>query len=595
MPLDESQRLAVQAQLHSVLRSSGFKRNERLSRFLRFIVEHNLAGKDDELKEAVVAIEVFGRKPDYDPKLDSIVRTEASRLRAKLAEYYNSEGKTDNVIIELPKGGYVPAFRFIDKQPSAPELQNRRPWLRIAIPLAALSLVAAIAGWTLWNNRTRDPISIAVVPLQALNHDSANEDFADGLTDEIIRNLSVIDGLAVRSRTSSFAFKDHPRNVREIGQQLQADYVIEGSVLRAGDKLRVNVQLVRVQDDSPLWSARFDRELTDIFAIQDEISTGVVNQLRLQLGRGRRRYETNLDVYNTYLRGRALTNRRGETNLRTAIDLFNQVIEKDPQFAPAFAGLADAYGRLSANLRMEPGEAEPKMRVAAEKATELDPLLPEANRVMGLVYMRDHEWNTAEKSFRRAIELNPNDSASYSDYANLLLGLGRVDESLEEMRVALKTDPLSPDVHRQLAYVLISARHYDEAAAHAQTSLSLEPDSPFARQFLGRARIGQSKWQEAFDQLSGPGSEGFLGYAYARAGRAEEAQKLVAVNTRWPNRLVLIYAGLGDTGRTFEALDQMVAAGDVRAAIYLTYPELDLIQHDQRLPAYRNKLGLPQH
>src|SRR5207249_2284678 len=137
--------------------------------------------------------------------------------------------------------------------------------------------------------------------------------------------------------------------------------------------------------------------------------TGVVNQLRLQLGRGRRRYETNLDVYNIYLRGRALTIRRGETNLRTAIDLFNQVIEKDPQFAPAFAGLADAYGRLSANLRMEPGEAEPKMRVAAEKATELDPLLPEANRVMGLVYMRDHEWNTAEKSFRRAIELNPND------------------------------------------------------------------------------------------------------------------------------------------------------------------------------------------
>src|SRR5438874_1108336 len=160
MPLDESQRLAVQAHLDSVLQSPGFRRNERLSRFLRFVVEQNLAGKDDELKEAVVAIEVFGRKPDYDPKLDSIVRTEASRLRAKLAEYYDSEGKTDPVIIELPKGGYVPAFRFIDKQPPLPQRQTRRPSLRIAATLSAMLLIAAIAGWTLWTNRTHQPISI---------------------------------------------------------------------------------------------------------------------------------------------------------------------------------------------------------------------------------------------------------------------------------------------------------------------------------------------------------------------------------------------------------------------------------------------------
>jgi TolB-like protein len=594
MPLDESQRLAVRTHLDSVLQSPGFRRNERLSRFLRFIVEHNLAGKDDELKEAVVAIEVFGRKPDYDPKLDSIVRTEASRLRAKLAEYHNSEGKTDTVIIELPKGGYVPAFRFIDKQPTLPERQSPRSRLRIAIPVSALIVIAAIAGWTLWTHRARDPISIAVVPLQALNRDSANEDFADGLTDEIIRNLSVIDGLAVRSRTSSFAFKDHPRNIREVGQQLQADYVIEGSVLRASDKLRVNVQLVRVRDDSPLWSARFDREVTDVFAIQDEISTGVVNQLRLQLGRGRRRYETNLDVYNIYLRGRALTNRRGQTNLRTAIDVFNQVIEKDPQFAPAFAGLADAYGGLSTTLRMDPGEAEPKMRFAAEKAVELDPLLPEARRVMGLVYERARDWNAAEKSFHRAIELDPNASANHAAYADLLLGLGRLNESVAEIRLAVKTDPLSPDVHRESAFVLISARQYEEAAAHAQTALSFEPDDPFARQFLGRARIGQSKWQEALDLLSRPGSEGFLGYAYARAGRQDEAEKLAAANTNWPNRQVLIYAGLGDRDRTFDALDEMVAVGDVRAAAYLTYPELDLVLHDSRLPSFRNKLGLPQ-
>jgi adenylate cyclase len=248
-------------------------------------------GRESELKESLIAIEVFGRKPDYDPKLDSIVRTEAGRLRARLAGYYAGEGSGDPVIIELPKGGYIPVFRQPEAAREEGRFRSGRVWLLVA--LGVLAAGAAATGWW-WVQHRGAPIRIAVLPLENLSHDPSNDYFADGLTDEIIRNLSVIEGLAVRSRTSSFALRGKQRNVREAGKQLEADYILEGSVLRAGQQLRINAQLVRVRDDFPLWSGRFDRELTDVFAIQDEISRGIINHLRLKLGRGRRRYETSV-------------------------------------------------------------------------------------------------------------------------------------------------------------------------------------------------------------------------------------------------------------------------------------------------------------
>jgi len=312
MPPENHNGQMVREQLERVLSSRDFSRNERLSRFLRFVVERYLEGKDSELKESVIAIEVFGRKADYDPKEDAIVRTEAMRLRARLSKYYDGEGSRDPVIIELPKGGYTPSFR----RPEAaepPKASSRGRWVPIA--LALLAVVLAAAGWW-WARHRNEPVVVAVLPLENLSRDPANDYFADGITDEIIRNLSVIEGLAVRSRTSSFAFKGKPRNVREVGNLLDADYVLEGSVLRAGEQLRVNAQLVRVRDDFPLWSGKFDRELTDVFAIQDEISRGIVNQLRLKLGRGRRRYETSLEAYDLYLHAQALPVRPGPIESR---------------------------------------------------------------------------------------------------------------------------------------------------------------------------------------------------------------------------------------------------------------------------------------
>jgi TolB-like protein/cytochrome c-type biogenesis protein CcmH/NrfG len=591
MPPESHNGQTVREQLERVLSSRHFSRNERLSRFLRFVVERHLEGRDSELKESVIAIEVFGRKADYDPKEDAIVRTEAIRLRARLSKYYEGEGSRDPVIIELPKGGYTPSFR----RPEAaepPKAKPRQLWVPVAV--AVLAVVLAAAGWW-WARHRNEPVVVAVLPLENLSRDPANDYFADGITDEIIRNLSVIEGLAVRSRTSSFVFKGKPRNLREVGKLLKANYVLDGSVQRDGQQLRINAQLIRVRDDFPLWSGRFDRELTDVFAIQDEISRGIVNQLRLKLGRGRRRYETSLEAYDLYLHAQARPVRPGP-GLDESIGRFEQVIVKDASFAPAYAGLASAYTIRSVMFPLDhPIDELSKMRAAAEKAIQLDPLLAEAHDALALVYARDSQWERSEKSFRLAIQLDPNRSTTYTNFAGWFLTvLGRIDEALEMLRRAEKADPLSADVHQGLAFTLILNGRYDEAARYAE---KMPADHTFKKTHLARAWLGQGRFNEAIELLDDDPprvSRGFLGYAYARAGRREEAEKLAASLAASPFQQAFIFAGLGDKDRTLEALDRMTALGPLRLGRTLYYPELALVRDDPRLKALRKKVGLPE-
>lgn len=608
MPAEESVTNAAQNQLHRVLGSAGFSRNERLSRFLQFVVEQHLAGRDGEIKESVIAVEVFGRGTDYDSKQDSIVRTEAARLRARLSEYYLGEGKQDALVIELPKGGYVPVIRspVIEPAVTSPVLTNAPPPDRehrsqIVLALAGVLVLAVILGlW--WFQRVKAPVSIAVLPLTNLSQEPGSDYFADGLTDEIIRNLSIIEGLAVRSQTSSFAFKGKPRNVREAGNQLQADYIVEGSVLRAGQKLRINAQLVRVRDDFALWSARYDRELPDALAIQDEISRGIVNSLRLKLGRGRRRYEINAEVYDAYLHARALSIERGLKGINESIGSLEDVVAKDPTFAPAYADLAAAYAARSGQLQFNIPSEVAKLRVAANKAIQLDPLLAQAQYAQAMLYARDAQWEQAEKAFLRAIEIDPGRSEMRYNFATfLLMPLGRVEEALVQMRKAERSDPLAPMVHYCLAYVLTSARLFDEAAVNCA---KLPADGFDRNGCLGRARLGQGRVSEAIDLLEAaiqrgvePGNQmrGELGYAYARAGRREDAEKLAAsISPLNPFNHALIYAGLGDKERTFAALEKAAAAGPFRMGRTLTFPEFDLLRGDPRVHLLHRNVGLPE-
>jgi len=590
MPSLEQEGQVVRRQLERVLGSPGFVRNERLSRFLRFVVEGHLDGKDAELKESVIAVEVFGRSPDFDSRLDPVVRTEAVRLRARLKDYYLDPGRTDPLIIELPKGGYVPRFREIEAERTrtepivSPASAHVRwySWIKFAIPGVAIALAGGI--WWLAQRATA-PIAIGVLPFENTNHDSANDYFADGLTDELIRSLSIIDGLAVRSRTSSFGLKGKAESIHDAGRQLQADYILEGSVLRAGQQLRIDVQLRRVRDDFPLWSGRFDRELTDVFAIQDEISLGIVNNLRLKLGQGRRRYETSIEAYDLYLRARALPDQRSRGPADEAATIYQKVIAKDPLFAPAYAGLAGAFAASSAQgFPDDHAEQLTEMRVAAERAIRVDPLLAEAHDALGMVYARDGQWAQSEKSFRRAIALEPNNSGIYDDFSTwLLLPLGRIDEAVRQMRAAKDADPLSSFIQQRLAVVLICAGRYDEAASHCAGS----------SECLGRARLGQGRVNEAIDILSTTKNPRYLGYAYGRSGRREEAEKLAAAVAPNAFSQALIYAGLGDKDRTLEALNRVASLGAGRIGRALNSPEFAFLRGDPRVKILRAKVGLP--
>lgn len=593
----------VRAALERALASPGFARNERLSRFLRFVVERQVEGRESELKESVVGVEVFGRKPGFDPKLDSTVRSEAARLRARLLEYYGStDGQSERLRITLPKGGYVPHYEWSAESagPAAPPASPVRTQ-RSAIWFAAGLAVVAIAALSWYLLAPRGPITIAVLPFQNVSGNSADDYFADGLTDEVIRDLSLIDGIAPRSWTSSFAMKGSTRPVREIGRELQAEYLLEGTVLRNGAQLRVDVQLVRIGNDRPVWSGRFDRQVTDVVAIQDDISRGVVNNLRLSLGAGRRRYETSFEAYDLYLRARSMELQRGLPGLSDSVDAFQAVIEKDSAFAPAYAGLALAHAARSGQFRFDlPAEAV-RMRAAATRAVELDPLLTEAHDALGIALARDSNWRESERSFRRAIELNPGNADAHRHFAiYMLLAVGRIDEALEQFGLAERRDPLSAELHFQAAYALLSAGRFDDASRRCE---KLPADFWGKPECTSRVLLGKGRVDEAIGVLEAryregvpEGSEvrGYLGYAYARAGRRADLDALSSnLSGMNPFNMALISAGLGDKDRCLEALERATIAGPGRLGWALGFPEYAVLRGDPRVATLRARVGLP--
>jgi tetratricopeptide (TPR) repeat protein len=318
--------------------------------------------------------------------------------------------------------------------------------------------------------------------------------------------------------------------------------------------------------------------------------------LRLKLGRGRRRYETSTEAYDLYLRARALENQQVGPSAR--IIAFEKVIDKDPSFAPAYAGLAANHATRSRRFPADIADEVAKMRAAAEKAIQLDPLLAEAHDALGIAYAHDGQWEQSERSFRRAIELDPGRSMSHANFARFLLAiLGRIDEALEQLRVAEKNDPLSSEAHLWQSVLLISAGRYDEAAGHCE---KLPPDESW---FLGRARLWQGRTGEAIQILEAAINRGvrqadvvggYLGYAYARGGRREEAEKLAAASPLNPFNQAIIFAGLGDKDRTFEVLDRAAVLGPFRIGRELASPEYALLRGDPRLKALRKKVGLPE-
>ena len=501
----------------------------------------------------------------------------------------------------------------------APRARPRARWLAAIGAAASLVLVTWVAagrgdGPDVDATRTRSvpgaavprvagPV-IAVLPFENLNAQPDSDYFADGLTDEVIRNLAAIDGLEVRSRTSSFYFKGKPRNLRDVGSQLGATFVVEGSVLRDGGRLRVNAQLVAVDGDAPLWSERFDRELKDVFAVQDEISRAIVNKLRLSVGQGQRRYDTDVELYDLYLKARGLLERRqiGE-GAQEAAKLFEEVIARDPGFAPAYAGSATAFAYMSLSPYGAKvlDEARWHVRPAALKALQLDPLLAEAHSAMGWVHAREYDWPNAEKSFERALELNRTLTPISIDYTySTLRPLGKQQYAERLLREALRHDPLSVDAKRELASVLLGAGRHQEVIDLIRGFRALDPQTTDLRadRDLGRALTFTGRYEEAIavltsPQYRSPGGEQWLAFPYVKSGRRAHAEQLAIAHKRFPFRLAVIYAALEDKSRALDALEAMFATEPQRLAMFMAQPELVMLHDDPRWIALRRKLNLP--
>jgi TolB-like protein len=434
---------------------------------------------------------------------------------------------------------------------------------------------------------------IAVLPFKNVSAQPDTEYLVDGLTDEIIRNLAVVQGLQVRSRTSSFAFKDKPRELQQIAEQLGANLIVEGSVGREGNRLRINARLVQIEGDIPLWADPFDRELKAIFSIPEEISRAVVNSLGLASGRTQRRFVTNLEAYELYRQAHALVDRRGIPNAQKAAELFERVVARDPGFALGHAGLANAYAFMSFPYRGVAFEtAYPIMRAAALKAIQLDPRLAEAHAAMGWVYSYEHDWVNAERAFQQAIDLDPSLTQAYTSYSiSTLQPLEKYDQALQRLQEALRHDPLSLDLQREIGLVQLFSGRYAAAVETFRRVSEVEPDFPFVHEWLARALILTGSVKEALPLLE-PGVP-YLALGYVIAGRRAEAESFAAAWEGYPFRLAVISAALGDTERALAALERAAISEPHRMGRLFIEPEMAALRGHPRFAALRKRFNLP--
>jgi len=426
----------------------------------------------------------------------------------------------------------------------------------------------------------RPPVhAIAVLPLKNLSGNPADEYFADGMTDELITNLAKISALRVTSYTSVSKYKTISKPLPQVAQELQVDGIVEGSVLRSGDQVRITAQLIYAPRDQHLWAEEYQRYVRDVIYLQREVARDIAEQVRVTLTPNERtRLATagavDPSAYESYLRGRSFWNQRSEASLLKAIDQFNKAIDVDAGYAPAYSGLADCYTTLGYLSYLDPLDAFPRARDAATKALELDPSLAEAHTSLAY-YNLYHAWNwpEAEKEFKKAIELNPNYATAHDWYSYYLMAMGRFDDAWKEVNRAHELDPLSVTISTDLGFNYFYRRKYDEAINQLRGTLSASPKFPLAHLWLGRAYQQKKMYSEAIDEFNKtdaalPGwvvTIAGMGNAYGEWGHREEAEQiLVRLNemTRakyvTPYGIALVYAGLGDKNQAFVWLSKAV-------------------------------------
>ena len=456
---------------------------------------------------------------------------------------------------------------------------------------------------------------IAVLALSNISPNPGDEYFADGMTEEIILSLSKISRLHVIARTSTLKYKNQGKTIAEIGRELGVGSILEGSVRKADDKIRIAVTLIDANTQEQVWSNQFERSFQDIFAIQSEIAKKIAASLKVEILQKEKKLvekkaTDDLDAYNAYLNGRYCWNLRTEEGLKKAIDFFSSALEKDPKFSLAFSGLADSYGLLALLEFQPPSLVFPKAREAAENAIKIDPNLAEAHTSLGLVrFQYDRDWEGAETEFKTAIELNANYPTAHLFFADYLKAMGRFEQAIEEVKRAQELDPMSLAINTAFGHVLYLSRQYDLAIEQYQKAIELDPDFLPAHLWFGRPYLQKGMFSEAIAEvskaleLSGESTMALsvMGHVFASAGRKREAedllQKLKArskkqyVPSYW---IALIYVGLGDKEEAFTWLERAYSERSSWLAWMKVEPRFDALKSDPRFTSLLKRMRLDQ-
>jgi TolB-like protein/DNA-binding winged helix-turn-helix (wHTH) protein/Flp pilus assembly protein TadD len=509
--------------------------------------------------------------------------------------------------------------RTAEKLPAAETDQRQRNWLihRWLLPgaVSLLLLVAAVAYILARSNSAHAKApkitSLAVLPLKNLSGDPAQEYFADGMTEEVIGRLSMIRGLRVISRTSMMQFKDTRLSAPEIARKVGVDALVEGSVMREGNRIRFHAQLIRASTDEHFWSESYDRELGDALTLESEVAQSIAQRVEVTVsGEERARIVAARPVspgaYESYLQGMfAKGNSRAEVENRIA--WFDGAISKDPAFARAYVGLASAYAALGTVFVGAPAsETRPKVINAARKALELDPDLADAHVLLADIYMRQWKWAEAEAEYRSALDLNPNDAAAHDGFSDWLLCHGRMEEALSWARRARDLDPLGPSGHT-IGWTLFNAHRYDEAIREFRDVLAVRPDDRLPLWPLGWALISNHQAEEAVPELekavsvtdSSPGVVSALIWAYAHAGRRTDALRLLGELKKRQQTgyvpagaFVNAYLGLGDNDEAFAWFERAYEEQSNILIYIKVFPLFDPLRGDPRFQDLVRRIGL---
>jgi serine/threonine-protein kinase len=596
----------IREQVEKIIRSPGFVHSKRMQRFLKFTVEQVLKGKGDSIKEYSIALEVFDKPSSFDPRLDPIVRVEAGRLRSKLREYYSDLGKMDPIRILYRKRSYVPHFE--DQMP--PE-EVPRP--RIHSPSDRQPSDVVLEKPLDLGDQQKFR-AVAVLPFINLSDSQKNEYFSDAITAEIINVLNQTIRLNVVSRTSVLRFKDTDQDIREIGNRLGVDAILEGNVRLAGKRVRVAVQLANAANGFQIWSEIYDREIKDIFSVQQELAQSIAKALKAELHKVQPETVAlfgteNSEAYHQYLRGRHYLSTGLSKNLKNAINLFKNALAGDPRYALAFVGLSEAYAALSWWGSIRPEEGWREASETAQKARQINPSLGQAYIALANISAgRDWSWERAESEYLRGLEYSPNYAGAHHFYGFMsLLPQGKLLEAEAELKTAHELNPSSAPTAADLGWIYCCKRDYSLALDQLIYGTRLDPLYFRSYLYLGYVYEQQSKMDKALEafmkaeELSSrePAASGAVGRCLGLMGNKKAALERIKNLTRRYQRTYVsaldianILIGIGEADAAFKWAEKALKDRCPRITHIRTNPAFDPLKSDPRFLDLLKELNL---